>query len=477
MAITFDNIPRSIRKPGSYSEYNLSLAQRGLAENAQKVALIGQKLATGTATVNIPVKCYSADEAETYGGVGSILALAAKAAFTANRNIDLDLVPLDDGVGTLATGTIQVEGVASATGYFDIWIANVLIQVAVESGDAVNDIATAVNTAIQAKQHLLPVTAGVSTDTVTLTARNDGLLGNDVSIAYKNHNVGTTDLTVTQMSGGTVDPDITTALSNIYAGDYNIIICTLNDGTNLALLKTHLNSRSAPTEGRPAIGVFGYVGVQATLETLAGTTLNSGRLIVGYLPYTDTTQNGHSLQYEIAGALGAVLALHEDPALPYNRRVLTGIGPSHIDNRLSRSNQESCLDNGVTPLIVKNNEVEIVRAISTYTTNSGSIADAALLDITTIRSLDYVRYVIEADQQTVFARTKATAKTKQMVRSRIIFKLRQLEDAEIVENVDENLDLIIVERDSIDRTRFNCEIPCDVVNGAHIFANKINLYL
>lgn len=478
MTIVFDNIPNSIRRPGVYSEYNLSLANQGLLANAQKICILGQKIAAGTATVEVPVKCYSSDDSDTYSGQGSILALCAQAAYKANKYIDLDIVPIDDAAGTPATGTLTVSGVCDATGYFDIWIGNVLIQVTVEDGDAVNDIAADINTAIQAKQHLTGVTSGVSTAVVTLTARNDGELGNDPSIAYKNHGIGTTDIAVVQMASGATDPSIANALAAILPGNYDIIICTLNDSTNLGLLSTHLAARSGSTEDRPAIGVFGYVGDQGTLESLAGSTLNDGRMIVGYHPYTDTTENGHSMTYEIAGALGAILAMHEDPALPYNGRILEGVALAHINNQLTNTEQESCYQNGVAPLVIDaKNNVTIGRAISCYTTNAASIEDGVLLDITTIRTLDYVKYIIESDQKTVFGRTKASAKTKQMVKTRILFKLLQLQDAEIVKNVEENQDGIIVNRNAVDSSRFDCQIPVDIITGLHVIANRFDLYL
>jgi phage tail sheath gpL-like len=43
--------------------------------------------------------------------------------------------------------------------------------------------------------------------------------------------------------------------------------------------------------------------------------------------------------------------------------------------------------------------------------------------------------------------------------------------------VEENADGLIVERDAQDVTRLNARIPCDVVNGLHVFAGRIDLIL
>lgn len=476
--ITFDNIPSDIRKPGQYSEFNTSLAVRALPLLAPKVAIIAQKTSAGSATADKPIRIFSDADATLYGGQGSHAEICCKAALKANPNIELYLVPVDDGAGTQASGTITVTGTASSTGYYDIWIGNVLIQVSVTSGDLQNDIAAAINTAIQAKQHLTPITSDVSTNIVTLTARNDGLLGNNIPVSYKNHNIGTTTLAVVQPATGTVDPDITNALTGIFPGQYDLIFVANNDSTNLGLLKTHLTSRSAPTEDRPAVGVFGYTGVQATLETLCGTTLNYERLTAGYLKYSKTTEIGHSLDYEVGAAYAAVIASESDPARPLNTLVLTGIAPPALENRLSRTQQESCLENGVTPLEVQaGEEVGIVRAITTYTTNAASVADPALLDLTTIRTLDYVKLAIETRQALRFPRSKLSTKTPERVKSQILDVLFQLEELEIVENVEANIDGVICERDSVDANRVNAKIPTDVVNGLHVLANRIDLIL
>lgn len=476
--IVFDNIPSSIRKPGVYSEFNTSLAVRALPVNAQKLLILAQKTSAGSGTANTPIKILSEEDAILYGGYGSHIHLCCRAALKANPLVDLYICPLDDGAGTQAAGTITVTGTCDATGYFDIWIGNELVQVTVEDGDVVNDIAAAIDAAINEKEHNMPITASVATNVVTLTARNDGTLGNNIPVSYKNNNVGTTTLAVVQPTTGATDPDITTALTNILPGEYDIIFVANSDSTNLGLLKTHLQSRSAPVEDRPAIGVFGYTGVQATLETLCGTTLNYERLTAAYLKYSKTTERGHSLDYEVGAAYAAVIASEEDPARPLNNLALTGIAPSSDVQKLSRAQQESCLENGVTPLHVMAGEtVGIVRAITTYTTNSASIPDVSMLDLTTIRSLDYVKLAIETRQALVFVRAKLSTKTPARVRSQILDVLYLLESLEIVENVEANKDGVICERDSVDANRINAKIPTDVVNGLHVLANRIDLIL
>jgi len=476
--ISFKSIPSSIRKPGRYTEYNADGAISSLPVIANKILVIGQKTSSGIAVVNTAYPIFSTADSVLYAGAGSIADLTIKALLKANPYANVSMVCQADADGAApAAGTITVTVTATKAGSIDVWIANKQINIAVAIGDTPTVVAAALLAKINEILVDLPITAAVEVGVLTLTAKCKGLQGNQIAIASK---VTTTDVVLTnvQPTGGTGDPVYTAALTAVFPGKYNIIVSTLNDATNLGSLKTHLNNLSAPTESRPAIGVYGYVGIQATIITLAGTTLNSERLTVGFHPYTKTTQGGHSLDYEVAGAYAGVIASEEDPAMPLNGLPLVGIAPAAIANRLSRSQQESCLAGGVTPLEVGSGEqVVIVRAVSNYITNASGTTDPTYLDITTIKTLDYVRLAIETRESLRFSRSKLSTKTPKAVRTQIIDVLKQLEGLEIVENVDKNLDGVIVERDSTDNNRLNALIPADVVNGLHVLANRIDLIL
>ena len=133
---------------------------------------------------------------------------------------------------------------------------------------------------------------------------------------------------------------------------------------------------------------------------------------------------------------------------------------------------------GLTPLEVgPGDRVQIVRAISTYTRDPQGVDDVALLDITTIRTLDYVRKACRERISLRFPREKLSERTPDKVRSELLDVLYKLEELEIVEAVDANKAGLIVERDSQDVNRLDAKIPVDVVNGLHVFAGRIDLLL
>lgn len=469
--ISFDNIPASIRKPGKYFEFNTSLAVRTLPQNKQKMLIIAQRLASGTVDEAIPTQVFSDAEAAAYFGAGSIAHLMVRAAIKANPYLDLTVCALDDATSSpvARVHTLAITGSATSSGTLTLWIGNVRYQIGIASSDAATAIATALKAALD-NDPALPFTVARNAETLTFTAKNKGTVANQIDFSVEITATGVTG-TFTATTPGSVDPTLATALAAVFSGEYNIIAVPFYDSTSYGALKTHLDNVSGPMEQRPAIGVFGYDGVLADCTTLTS-TINSGRIICAYLRGTK------SPGYEIGAAMAAVLASEEDPARPLNTLELTGIAAPAISDRLSRSEQESCLYNGTTPLEVGPGDiVQIVRAISTYVHDAQGIDDVSLLDITTIRTLDYVRKAIRTRVALRFPREKLSSKTPDKVRDQILDVLYQLEDLEIVENVSDNLDGVIVERDEQDANRLDAKIPVDVVNGLHVFAGRIDLLL
>jgi phage tail sheath gpL-like len=273
------------------------------------------------------------------------------------------------------------------------------------------------------------------------------------------------------MTGGQQDPDINDALAAVFASNYNIYCVPWAAAEQLTALREHLEAISGPLEQRRATGWTATPNSLATTTTLAG-QLNGGRISPGCLPGTA------SLPEELAAAYAAVAASEEDPARPLNGLELKGIAAPAVADRLGRKEQEVMLKNGVTPLEVGPGEVvQIVRAVSSYTRNAVGATDISLLDMTTIRTMDYTCKAIKERVDLRFPREKLSARTPAKVRSEVLDVLRILEDLEILENVEANAEGVIVERDLQDPNRLNVKIPVDVVNGLHVLAARVDLLL
>lgn len=468
--VSFETLPSSIRKPGKYLEFNTSLAVRTLSSNTQEVLIVGTMSSSGTQEPLVPVNVFSDQEAATYFGYGSIAHLMAAAAINANAYIYLTVIGIAEATaGIAATGTVTISGTATSTGVLSLYIGSETVQIAIATGDTAADSATALVDAFDAYPSL-PVSASATLGVITLTAKNKGALGNDI-VFSADTTASSQSVAVVAMANGAVDPDPADALAAVYNAGHDIIITPYSTQSALSTLDDHLEGVSHALEQRGAIGVYALTSTLSQASTLAA-LVNSGRITGALLPSTI------SLPWEVAAAYGAVIASEEDPARPLNTLELTGISVPDVEYRLGRVEQETALANGVTPLEVGSGEtVQIVRAISTYLVDAQGVSDVSLLDITTIRTLDYVRTAIRERIALRFPRSKLSSKTADKVRSEIIDVLLKLEALEIVEEVDANLEGLIVERDEQDVNRLNAKIPVDVVNGLHVFAGRIDLLL
>lgn len=474
--ISFDSIPATLRKPGKYFEYNTKLAVRTLPANRQRLLIVAQRLSTGSVAQKVPTQVFSDAEAAAYFGEGSIAHLMVRAAIKAYPYLDLSVCALDDSATNpvARAETLTLAGPATTSGVIALSVGNVVIEVGIATGDTAVEIATAIKAALDAGYPDLPFTVSQGTapndHILTFTARNKGTVANQVDFAAEATASGVT-AALAETTPGSVDPDIDDALEAVFAEDYTLIATPFNDQTSLTALRDHLDSVSGPMEQRPAVGIYGYDGVLADCTTLAG-NINSGRILCAYLRGTK------SPAYEIAAAMAAVMASEEDPARPLNTLELKKIAAPPVASRLSRTEQESLLYNGVTPLEVGPGEkVQIVRAITTYIHDPQGIDDVSLLDVTTIRTLDYVRKACRERIALRFPREKLSSKTPDKVRDQLLDVLYSLESLEIVEEVDANAAGLVVERDLQDVNRLDAKIPVDVVNGLHVFAGRIDLLL
>lgn len=468
--ISFASIPSSIRKPGKYFEFNNSLAVRTLPSNLQRVLIVAQKLAAGTANANEIVQVFDAETAATLFGRGSQAHRMVKAAIKANRYLQLYVMPIaDSGTGVAATATVTVTGPATAAGSVTVNVMGTELVVPVANADTATAVGAAIAAAINAVGDL-PVTAANAAGTVTLTAKNKGLVGNNMKVTAAAAATGITAV-ASAFAAGLNNPDLVAPLAAAQQGGHEILCVPYQASADLTALRTHLTFVSGPMEQRRAIGVYGITSSLATGTTLSS-TLNYERFNQALLPGTMTTAE------ELAAAYAAVIAFEEDPARPLNTLALTGVAPPPIASRLSRTEQESALANGATPLEVGPGEVvQIVRAITNYVLNAQAVPDISWLDLTTVRTMDYVTKACRERIALRFPRDKLSARTPARVRSELLDVLYKLEELEIVEEVEANKDGLIVERDSQDPNRLNAKIPVDVVNGLHVFAGRMDLLL
>lgn len=270
---------------------------------------------------------------------------------------------------------------------------------------------------------------------------------------------------------GDAEPDLAAALAATAQGGYTIIVPAWFSVAAMTAVRTHINTWTSSIEQQSIIGVAAVTSTLSAATALA-TALNSGAISLALVPGSTSSAR------QVAAAYAAVIASEQDPARPLNTLALAGIGIPPVASRLGRTEQETCLANGVTPLEVgPGNIVQIVRAVTTYTKSAAGATDVSLLDLTTIRTLYYVRQACRERIRLRFPRSKLSSKTADAVRGELLDVLKKCEELEIVEAVDDNAAGLVVERSNQDVNRLNATIPTDVVNGLHVFAARIDLLL
>lgn len=466
--VSFDNIPNSLRVPGQYIEFNTRNAVQGLPQNPQKMLLLAPMLTTGTKTANEPVQIFSDVQAGEWFGRGSWAQLMVRQAFLNNPYLDLTVLGLPDHeAGVAASARVELLGTVASTSSVELNIAGTPVNVAAVAGQTPTQVAEKLVNTINASD--LPVSATNAQGVLTLTAKNKGEIGNEISIRFDAANSGLTP-NVSEMAGGAKNVDIGKALSNIAGKHYHIIVSPFNDDANLRVLSEHVEQVSNAIEQRGCVAVIGHRHSMTSGAALTA-KLNNGRMVCAW--YAGAVESTAM----IATAFAAVMAAEEDPARPLNTLMLKGLSIT-ADKHFPLFNEcQTALYNGLTPLTVVNNRVQIMRAVTTYTKNSQNVDDPSLLDVTTIRTLDYVRRAVKERIALRFPRDKLYKRMLPKVRSEILDVLLKLEQAEIIEGVAENKAKLIVTRSLFDANRVNAVIPADVVNGLHVFAGRIDLIL
>ncbi|MFU2131937.1 phage tail sheath subtilisin-like domain-containing protein [Gallibacterium anatis] len=467
--VEFDNIPTSLRKPGVYTEYNSRNAVTTLPTNESEVLIIAPMTAESETAFTLPQRIYSDKDAETLFGAGSWAHLMARIAIRNNNLLNLSVMGLKDhSAGVAATATLTFAGTVTMTGVVTAKIGGVDYQVRADKTETADAVANRLMAVINGTADC-PVTAKLNEKVLTLTAKCKGEIGNELTLATKVTADGLT-LTATTFADGATNADLAPALASIAGTHYHIIVSPFTDDKNAKALKEHLVSVASPTEDKPGIGVMGWRDTMA-----AGTTftekLNCERLTVGWY------KGAIEANALIAAGYAAIIAKEEDPARPLNTLEILGLTEVDATQTPLLTEVNQALFHGLTPITVVNHTVQIMRALTTYTRNPTGEDDIAYLDLTTIRSLDYVRKSIQQRIRLRFPREKLLKRTEMAVRSEILDVLRLLEELEVVENVQQNKDKLLVQRNGQDPNRLDTVIPSDVVNGLHVVANRIDLIL
>jgi phage tail sheath gpL-like len=483
---TFAQIPSNLRVPGQYTEVDSSQAQQGPALLAYRALIIGQKITAGTATANSLHKVTSVSDVITLAGRGSMLHRQAIAWFANNKFTETWIGVLDDnGAGVAASGTLTVTGPATAAGTLVIEAGGERITVAVASGAVQNDIATALEAAIDAIVDL-PATAGVSTNVVTVTHRHKGTVGNDfdlrVNPEFGDAYPAGVSVAVVAMASGATNPVLTSLIAAMGDSWFQVVVHPYTDATSLTAIENELVRRFGPMVAVPGVAITSALGSASTLGTL-GDTRNSPHSLIVSQPGTSP----RTPPVEFAAEVAALVAFHgaQDPARPFQTLQLARAKQPAESAWFDNTERNLLLFDGIaTSKAVAGGKVAIERLVTTYQRNAAGSADIAYLDVNTPLTLIYLRYSWEVRIATKYPRHKLASDgtrfgpgqpviTPKIGKAEALGWFGQMAELGLVEGLDQFKRDVVCVRSQLDPNRLEWTLPPDLVNQAMVFASQL----
>jgi phage tail sheath gpL-like len=381
-------VPTSWKRPGTFIEIVFGASANGAGGNTRTVLLLGNKTSAGSATADTEeVLLTSYNDAVTYFGEGSELALMTKAAFTLAPTATLKAIAVTTASGVAASGTLTVAVVATATGTLYLWIHGVEIQVPVISGDTVATQTTNITAAINAKSADLNVTATGNTGTgvITITCRHLGTRGNLIALRKKVVDItgSTYTLSGALLTGGTGTDTLTAALATAATSRHYYYALASVDTTALQAVQAQCDTMAGPLVGKRQQFVYASHASLGTATTQAE-ALNEerGQGIWAYqfetLPcviaaaWTAKRSVAESQSYSVNLSLKNFDAVDLWPAVK---------PPPNEANYATDTTANSALDVGLTPLQVQagSGHPYVVMSITTHSNDSSGNPDARTL--------------------------------------------------------------------------------------------------
>ena len=483
MSISFNNIPSNLRVPGTFIEFDNSLA--GNASIAFKILVIGQRLAAGTVGEGVPTLVTSVEQGETFFGRGSMLAEQIKALKDANQFIETWAIALDeDGAGAAASGNITVTGAATANGTLALHIGGQKVNVAVSNADTQDGIAAAIVAAVNANT-ALPVSAavnGLNTNQADLTCKWNGETGNDIDVRINYYGELTPPgiaLTISAVANGTTNPDISTAI--VAMGDewFNWLVMPFTDTANLVALETELDDRWGPLR---QIGARAFCAFSGTLSSAS--TFGNARNNPHVTCMATNTSPTPPYIWAAVNSVVAAAALSIDPARPLKTLKLSGVLSPAIEARWTNAERNTLLFDGMATYVTNaDGSISIERQITMYQLNAAGLADDSYLDINTPETLERYRFEQRALFSQKYPRHKLAEDTARVGAGQDVMQpkiavvellalYREMEDKGWVQKYDDYKASLIVLIDADDKSRLNVQDSPTLVGQHQLQAHK-----
>lgn len=471
----------TLLNPQTFHTFSYTLAAPGLTPLEQRVALIGAKMASGTAVAGTVYEIGNSTDSDALFGLGSELALMCRKAFDTiklNGGVGPKIfaVALAESGGVANVKTITGTGAATADGVINFSIAGRRLQAGVRSGDSANTIATAIANAAKAISDNLPVAISVAANVVTLTHNTKGVNGGDVAVTIDSAVAGNTQALVNTVAG-TLVTDHQPALDALAPLPFDGLALANHAAADITEVLTDSAARWGYAEKRWRFYFFGEMGSIGTATTLASAA-NDRSVLIANMPGCLNTAG------EMAAALCVKAFSTTRPNANFDGQRLP-LSPPPAASVMTPTQIESALAAGLVPLGAvldsKRNVVDgfatIKRMVTTKTTSGGQ-PYGLLRDLAVPRTGVYMARQVDAAYEQRFGADAAgpdgtliSDDTVGQVKDMYEGLARAAQDINILKNVDADIAALRVEIDAQVATRLDVDFTYTPVNGLHQLAN------
>lgn len=489
--------------PGVYNEILFGQGPAAGDASERRILLMGNKTSAGSATLDSvvygptsTVPLSGEAEAIALFGPGSELHRMYRRAIRRYPDASLWAIAVTESAGNNATLEITIATTATGNGTHRLYVADEYVETGFVTGDTVTNIAAAIVANVNAMTHW-PVTAANVSGVITLTAKQKGPRGNLLrGQAMITGGVGTTTTVTsdTPFTGGTTADSNATALATVLPYKFYRIATSAHDATQVGAVLSQVNTQAAPVTGILQNVFAGSVDTIGNATTFA-TTLN------GVRAETLWHRDSPIPPSELAAHLVAVVAKYEDSGDGRNPRCnFAGFGndantqadwdipASRVATSApTRANIKAALNNGLSPVGVNpNGSTYLVNRVTTRSL-SGSVADYRARDPHKRTICDFFADDLKAKVLLQHSGKKiagtpargarvpgASVLTEDLYRGTIKQLLAVYDGNDLLQNVEQIIAQMRVERGTNPSTRMGAHIPLQTIDIALQFANVIS---
>lgn len=412
--VGFAHIPNNLRTPLFFIEVDNSMANTATA--SQRTLIVGQMIASGSATANEPVIVSSVNTAIGLFGAGSMLHGMVDVYLRNDNSAEIYVLPLADDAESMvsATGSLVINTAPTQTGVISLYIAGTRVQLTVRATDSASAIALSLAAKINAKG-ILPVSAVASDSTVTLTAKNLGGHGNniDIRLNYLGASGGESTpvgfkMTINKMSGGLSAPILDDGLDNLQDKTFDFIVTPYTDTTSLNSLSDFLsdeNGRWSYLEQLYGHAFSCSSGTYGELTAIGEGRNNQHETILGVF---DSPTPAYLWSASYVGAIAG--SLRNDPGRPLQTLEISGVLAPPLSSRFGQTERNNLLYSGISTFtVMDDNSSQAENVITTYQYNSYGAEDDSYLQVETMFLLMYVMRYMKTQVTSKYGRMKLAA--------------------------------------------------------------------